>query len=215
MKIVALSDLHEHFPPELPDGDVLVIAGDLTFKHRRDFEGQARFINRQYHSWLLANTHKFKEIITIAGNHDFVFDEHPEMINKLPGIYLQDSGCEIDGVKFWGTPINPPFCDWGFNRRNEVRELAFDLIPEDVDILISHAPPHNVKGKCDFCPGGHVGDPILADHIRRTKPKVVICGHIHEGGGIIDEFNIDTKVYNVSLCDRRYKPTNPVVVIEV
>ena len=29
-------------------------------------------------------------------------------------IYLEDSGVEIDGVRFWGSPWTPTFMDWAF-----------------------------------------------------------------------------------------------------
>jgi hypothetical protein len=31
-------------------------------------------------------------------------------------IYLNDSGVEIDGLKFWGSPVQPYFHNWAFNR---------------------------------------------------------------------------------------------------
>lgn len=29
---------------------------------------------------------------------------------------LEDSGTEIGGLQFWGSPVSPRFFDWAFNR---------------------------------------------------------------------------------------------------
>jgi len=121
--------------------------------------------------------------------------------------------CVVDGVKFWGTPWSRRFYDWGFNRDANFRDRVFSLIPEDIDVLISHTPPTNC-GLLDHCYDGHVGDEVLLDHIYRVKPKIVICGHIHAGGGMMYEFpDIDTKVYNVSLLNESYEYANPIGII--
>jgi hypothetical protein len=58
-------------------------------------------------------------------------------------IYLNDSGVEIDGLKFWGSPVQPYFHNWAFNRIGDDICKHWELIPLDTDILITHGP---VKG---------------------------------------------------------------------
>lgn len=60
-------------------------------------------------------------------------------------------------------------------------------------LLISHSPPY---GCLDVVPGGkHVGSKIILKLIRKYKPKIVLCGHIHESKG---KKNMGrTKVYNL------------------
>jgi hypothetical protein len=65
IRVVCLSDTHDKQPPAVPDGDLLIHAGDLTD------DGSAASIQRQL-DWLagLPHTHK----VVIAGNHDSWFD---------------------------------------------------------------------------------------------------------------------------------------------
>ena len=43
-----------------------------------------------------------------------------------------------------------------------------------------------------------------------VKPAYHIFGHIHEGRGIT--FNKNTTFINVSICDRKYDVTTPIVI---
>ncbi len=63
-------------------------------------------------------------------------------------IYLNDSGCEIEGVRFWGSPIQPEFGNLAFNRkRGEDIKEHWDLIPLNTDILITHGSPYSILDK--------------------------------------------------------------------
>ena len=98
MKLIAISDtdgLHESL--EIPDGDVLIHAGDLTrhgtlddVREFNDFRGT------------LPHPHK----IVIAGNYDLCFENHRKACEELLTncVYLQDQEAIIDGVKFYGNP---------------------------------------------------------------------------------------------------------------
>jgi hypothetical protein len=121
-------------------------------------------------------------------------------------VYLQDSGVTLDGVSFWGTPWTIPFHGWGFNAREEVRELAFSQIPEGVDVLLTHGPPK--VGGLGYLEDKQLGDPVLDWHICRAKPKLVFCGHIHYSSGrsaeIIHEDKKITKMFNVAYLGEDY-----------
>jgi Icc-related predicted phosphoesterase len=203
MKLVAISDLHANLPQNVPEGDVLIIAGDITFNGRQDYEVQANFINGKFNKWTNKQLETFKEVILVAGNHDTVFEIMPGLINLDSRIhYLEDSSVEIEGIKFWGTPWTIPFCDWGFNANDTKRDIVFNLIPENTDVLISHGPPK--AGILGWNMGNKdCGDYILGRHIRRVNPKYCFCGHIHEGSGL-DAKIADCEIYNVSYVDYRY-----------
>jgi len=87
----------------------------------------------------------------------------PKSIN-----YLEDSSITIEGLNIYGTPAQPIFMDWAFNKTPSQLENHFAFIPENVDILITHCPPKNVL---DYCRDGNVGCEILAKHVERIKPK--------------------------------------------
>jgi Icc-related predicted phosphoesterase len=202
MKIVFISDTHGmHRKVKVPDGDVLIHAGDITRgRNPSSLEDFNDFMG------LLPHRHK----ILIAGNHDFCFQNNKnESIRVLTNFtYLEDSSIEIEGINFWGTPWQPWFLDYAFNiKESSERKKKWDLIPEDTDILITHSPPHKILDKT-FA-GIHAGCEELGIAVKRIKPKVHIFGHIHEGYGSFT--NGDTNYINASVCTRAYEPVNPPV----
>lgn len=178
MKIVAISDTHsKHHCIKLPKGDMLIHAGDVSQRGRK--EEVVDFLQWFSHQ-------KFQYKIFIAGNHDFFFekagrDEIKETIAK-DIIYLNDSGITINGIKIWGSPITPYFFNWAFNRkRGEEIRKHWELIPADTDVLITHGP---VYGFLDAVSNEeHVGCQDLLRRVLLIKPKIHLCGHIHESYG--------------------------------
>lgn len=64
IRVVAISDTHDQ-TVDIPDGDILIHAGDLTD------DGTVRSIQKQL-DWLKKQSHPVK--IVVAGNHDSWFD---------------------------------------------------------------------------------------------------------------------------------------------
>jgi Icc-related predicted phosphoesterase len=175
-------------------------------------------------SWFSEQPHKHK--LLIAGNHDGLFETEPRWCKgKMPDniTYLQDSGCEIDGIKFWGSPWQPAFNNWHFNlpRNGHELEEMWALIPDDTDVLITHGPPNGILDECPdwhprFGSNGkqvHAGCEKLAEALPRINPKAHIFGHIHEGAGVLDK---DGCMHiNASHLDRRYNPIHPPRVLDL
>jgi hypothetical protein len=117
----------------IPDGDVLVHAGDMG---RAGDEEELVEVAR----WLRSLPHRHK--IVVAGNHDFLFQQEPAKAREMfAGLtYLEDSACTIDGVTFWGSPWTPIFFEWAFMLpRGPLLEEKWALIPaHGVDVLITH-----------------------------------------------------------------------------
>jgi Icc-related predicted phosphoesterase len=205
MRIVLISDTHGlHDAIDVPEGDLLVHAGDLTKAGEQD--EVAAFAR-----WFADLPHPHK--VVIAGNHDFLFERKGEDARCLiqDAIYLQDQAVEIGGVRIWGSPWQPWFYNWAFNlaRGAEIRE-KWDLIPEDTDLLITHGPP---LGHGDVTQHGDAtGCADLLDVVRRIGPRLHVFGHIHEGYGVTGENG--TTFVNATTCDVRYRPVNPPVVLE-
>ncbi len=213
MKIIATSDLHNCLPDfSKVTGDVLVVAGDVTGVGKHDYQSQSRFINYTFLNWckeLKANGN-FEHIVVIAGNHDIVWEKRKDLIQPQDTyIYLQDSEVIIDGIKFYGVPWTKPFFDWGFNARDEKRQLVWDNVPDDVDVLISHGPPRLgnldvvINKYYNFVPE-FTGDAILNKCIERVQPEYVFCGHIHENSGEYIQVR-KTIIHNVSYLDGNYE----------
>lgn len=187
-KLVFISDTHNrHEKLEIPPCDFLIHTGDLSVR------GTLKEL-RAFLKWFSARPAKYK--IFIAGNHDFILDldhrsclidqeEHRQILEEVASlgiVYLNDSGVELEGVRIWGSPVQPWFGDYAFNRqRGEEIKKHWDLIPEDIDILLTHGPP---LGIFDFCNGTHVGCVDLLAKVMKTSARIHAFGHIHEGYGI-------------------------------
>lgn len=208
MKIVAISDTHTmHRGIDIPDGDVLIHAGDIT--GRGSFHQIIDFC-----TWLEQLPHKHK--IVIAGNHDWCFVNKGREMSagaiSESATYLEDSEIVIDGIKFYGSPWQPEFCDWAFNLpRGKALAEKWRMIPDDTDVLITHGPPQHIL---DYCPDGNVGCADLRVRVlRMPNLKYHIFGHIHESYGT--EVRGQTTFVNASVCTGAYKPINPPIVIDI
>lgn len=209
MKITFFSDTHnQHSRISFTSGDLLVFCGDLTTR------GALSEV-KEFSEFLKNLNFKYK--IVIAGNHDFCFEDHrrneaEKILTDNGIIYLNDSGVEIDGINFWGSPIQPWFHDWAFNRsRGDEIKKHWDLIPINTNILITHGPPYGILDLCSD--GGRVGCDELLNCIKKIKPKINAFGHIHESYGIIELEG--TKFINASSLSKNYKQTNPPINIEI
>lgn len=212
-KIVFVSDTHnkhKHLTSKamgniLGEGDFLVHAGDCTSM------GSKHEIT-QFLEWF-SNT-SFKHKIFIAGNHDFGFEQQTDISQEYKDmgvIYLFDNETTIDGIKFYGSPWQPEFHNWAFNlSRGEELSEKWEQIPQDVDVLITHGPAYGIL---DYAPiGGHVGCEELYRKIVEVKPKIHVCGHIHEGYGQKTMGGIE--FLNASVLNDRYEHAHKPIVIE-
>lgn len=214
MKCVAVSDIHCQ-DVITPAADLLLVAGDITM------QGAARELE-WYCDWLSRQPQRHK--VWIAGNHELGLEARPGLAQELAAatgsIYLEDSGCTIEGIKIWGTPVTPWFMDWAYNRRRG-KEIAahWHKVPEGTDILLSHGPP---QGFLDALPSGEsVGcaDLLIAlceDLVR--PPRYLVCGHIHCGYGeatLRRADGLQVRIINASSCNESYAAVNPPVVFEL
>ncbi len=200
LKLVLISDTHGKYSKlQLPDGDVLIHAGDITRRGRMQ-----ELLD--FNEWLggLNFIHK----IVIAGNHDFIC-EHTDAASLLTsGTYLQDSGIEINGWHFWGSPWQPKFQHWAFNlERGEPLRRKWALIPEYTDVLITHTPPKGIGDRVFF--GKHVGCKDLLDALERVRPQLHVFGHIHEARGVYKMRDIT--LINASSCSFFHTLSPPIV----
>ncbi len=206
MKIVAVSDMHG-FLPDIPSCDLLLIAGDITPVRDHSISHQAQWLDSDFRRWL--QSVPARKIVGVAGNHDFIFQQVPEALPRnLPWTYLQDSGTEWEGLRFWGTPWQPWFFDWAFNLYEPDLVAKWAMIPEGTDILVLHGPPHGYgDGVPERTGVRHTGSPSLLKRIEVVQPRVVVFGHIHEGRG---EWRLGRSVLaNVTVLDAKYEMIYP------
>lgn len=117
VRFVCISDTHnQHDDIELPKGDVLLHAGDFTWKGTqqevKDFSTFLQKIKKNY-----------KHIVVIAGNHELAFDDMKpaffglskkkapcdrgselKAMLKKHCIYLEDESVELMGFRIHGSP---------------------------------------------------------------------------------------------------------------
>lgn len=230
MRVLASSDFHGNLP-HVPDCDLFLIVGDICpdFGERGKVKlsaygletnglQQAEWLDTVFRAWLDQLSSRGITVVGCWGNHDFV-GEHPHLIPKdLKWILLQDEGVMVHGLHIWATPWCPKLKFWAFYARPEALLARAFRIPT-CDILMTHSPPLGAGDVVGVYYGGpeHVGDPALADELRRREiAKVVLCGHIHEDHGVHYLTNTPhVPIMNVSYVNERYEPTNePVEVIE-
>jgi Icc-related predicted phosphoesterase len=178
LKIDCISDTHtKHDQIVLPGGDILIHSGDCCLSG--SMQEALRFL-----TWFADQD--YSHLILVPGNHDVCFEDNfPLLLEecKSRGItLLNDSGCEIEGIRIWGSASSPEFCNWAFNRRRgEDIKRYWDMIPEDTEILITHGPAHMIL---DTAPDGYAcGCKDLLDKILNSKIKLHLFGHIHGSRG--------------------------------
>jgi Icc-related predicted phosphoesterase len=221
MKIVLISDTHgKHSQIVVPEGDMIIHAGDICNSGKSMNE-----VNR-FLDWYQSLSHKHK--IMIAGNHDFPFEDdflaggdYVKTYTNGSVIYLDDSGVEIEGKKIWGSPVQPWFHSWAFNRyRGKDIQQHWDLIPSDIEILITHGPPYGIGDllipkhrKIGQDPNVGCEDLLNTIESRLKSLKLHVFGHIHSGYGIVKNLNPPMFI-NASVLDDDYQSVNKPIVIE-
>ena len=214
--VVCIADTHTlHNEIALPEGDIIVHAGDATYRGTiKEVEDFARWYGKT----------PYRHHIFVAGNHDFLFENSTHLAKTIMqdnGItYLQDEAVVVydpevaKTITVYGCPHTPWFHDWAFNRYEDQLEDIYGMIPEGVDILVTHGPALGVLDEvCQDFKQKWLGSQALIDQIQRVKPRFHVCGHIHEGYG--QTTRGETRFVNAAVCDRNYRPTNAPIVIEV
>lgn len=220
MRLVFVSDTHEqHEAVQVPECDVLVHCGDITGI------GSLEAL-RRFSEWgaRLRDGGRLKEIVAIAGNHDCsldplcrigprgVRDEARAMFANHGIEYLEDEKRIIAGLSLYGSPWTPRFFDWAFQIDDEAQdEAVFVGIPRQIDVLVTHGPPHGILDVA--YDGRHTGSIALRHALERVQPRVHAFGHIHEQYGVLEQSG--TTFVNASTCTLRYAPTNAPVVLDL
>ncbi|KAF4634887.1 hypothetical protein G7Y89_g3212 [Cudoniella acicularis] len=204
-RFVCVSDTHNSTPNgafKLPKGDVLIHAGDMT--NQGSFTELQRTVQ-----WI--EDADFEVKIVIAGNHDITLDtdfyaqygsyfhnqnlQDParcqQLLEQSPSILwlkheaavvkLEDPNGPRTTFKIFGSPFSPAKGMWAFGYGPDGASSIWDRIPLDSDIVITHTPP---KYHCDETQQRRAaGCEALRMALWRVRPRLAICGHIHEGRG--------------------------------
>lgn len=202
--LLLTSDIHTSGLADIDTAgvDIIVLAGDVMGGGYRSDKAGQRFLDDYLMAFFRKNSDK--KIVLTAGNHDkYLYrlwerDRIPEFPRHVH--FLLDSGCTIDGIRFWGTPWCPKDREGRFETTGRDLAEKFSKIPSGLDFLVSHCPPLVVGEKVDVFKGGHDGSAELTEVILKKKPKFVICGHVHSGSRVPVEVG-ESKVINVARVD--------------
>lgn len=220
MKVIATSDLHGKLEGlDFSDCDICVIAGDFAklvgFGATYYYE-QKKWVENEFIPFL--NRFPQTQFCIVPGNHDMIMDSKITMLYpdfnfvvKWPKHVhiLNNEIIKIKGLKIYGTPQVPIISyRWAFETESTMLKEYFSRIPEGLDILITHTPPH-IEDRCwidcslQFGGVKSFGSSELTEEILKKKPKYVFCGHIHTGDH--KEFHFcNSIIYNVSRLDENY-----------
>jgi 3',5'-cyclic AMP phosphodiesterase CpdA len=206
MKIVGISDLHGWLPDNLPEGNVLCIAGDIVpLEIQRSFTKTRFWLANQFLCWI--DQLKFSHIIIVPGNHDFYIEELYKR-NELENFgddfnnsvrpqvhWIVDDKIEIYGTTFYGcawtleNEYSGPGA-WAFEAEKKHGNLYDQkysgIIRANVDVIITHDSPRhnhafNLKGVDEW--------------------QLWLHGHWHD-----DEDIVLADVYNVAVLKNNYSP---------
>lgn len=183
MRLLLASDLHRDLDAarslvaRSAGADVVVIAGDLAVKRI----GLREVVD------ILADIER--PTVLVCGNSESPGELRAAVAAAREGDgwtevrVLHGDSCEIEGVTFFGlgcaVPITP-FGDWSVDLSDEEAAELLERCPDGA-VLVSHSPP---KGHVDADGGGdHQGSRSVLEAIERTRPRLVVCGHIHASWG--------------------------------
>lgn len=176
MKILAFSDLHcdleqgARLVEMAAEADVVIGAGDFASVH----EGLPETI-----CTLAAIA---TPTVLVPGNNETVDALRAAVDGWDAATVLHGEGTTIDGTEFYGLgggiPVTP--WEWSFDLDDEAATEMLAGCPEGA-VLVLHSPP---KDHCDSAGGGgNFGSPALLGAIEEKRPRLAVCGHIHESWG--------------------------------
>jgi uncharacterized protein len=176
MKILAFSDLHRDLEQGAKlvemsaEADVVIGAGDFASVH----EGLEETIGA------LAGIET--PTVLVPGNNETADALRSAAADWSAATVLHGEGTTIDGTEFFGLgagiPVTP--WDWSFDLDDGAASEMLTGCPEGA-VLVLHSPP---RDHCDSAGNGtHFGSPALLQAIEEKRPRLAVCGHIHESWG--------------------------------
>lgn len=176
MRILAFSDLHcdlergARLVEMSAEADVVIGAGDFASIHK----GLEETIGA------LAGI--ATPTVLVPGNNETADALRAAVAGWGAATVLHGEGTTIDGVEFFGLgagiPVTP--WDWSFDLDDEAATELLAPCPEGA-VLVLHSPP---RDHCDSAgEGAHFGSPALLQAIEEKRPRLAVCGHIHESWG--------------------------------
>ena len=200
-RLVAFSDTHHaDFDAIDPSGHgTIVLAGDIMGSGYVKEEEGKEWLEKTFIPWCERNADK--NIVLVPGNHDLYLEDHGAEIKWPKNVtYLVNREANVNGLRVYGTPYTRLHANGAYEVGSRRLAEEFAKIPEGLDVLIAHTPPHVRGSTIDYDPRSrsYFGSAELTKAILEKKPKLVICGHVHTGSHRPVRIG-DSTVVNVSL----------------
>ncbi|HET7177598.1 MAG TPA: metallophosphoesterase family protein [Solirubrobacterales bacterium] len=189
MRLLAFSDLHRDLGQAArlvemsAEADIVIGAGDFASVH----EGLAETI--------AALAPIEAPTVLVPGNNETEDALREAAAGWAAATILHGGGTTIAGVEFFGLGAGIPTTPWGwsFDLDDETAARLLAPCPEGA-LLVLHSPP---RGHCDASAGGgHFGSEALLRAIEEKRPRLAVCGHIHESWGCESRIG-DTPLHNL------------------
>jgi Icc-related predicted phosphoesterase len=176
MRLLAFSDLHtdlgqaRRLAERSAEADVALGVGDFA----------------SVHSGLAETLDALRAIevpaVLVPGNNETEEALREACAGWEQAVILHGQSTEIDGVAFFGLgagiPVTP--WEWSFDLTEEAAAELLEACPEEC-VLAVHSPP---RGHVDVSGAGtHLGSEAVLEAIERRRPRLAVCGHIHESWG--------------------------------
>ncbi|SPO25701.1 uncharacterized protein UTRI_03066 [Ustilago trichophora] len=189
VRFVLISDTHSQ-TTDIPDGDVLLHAGDLTtLGQPDDLEAQVKWLTQKIftcgnHDFSACTAKDFYSTRGRALNTKYKVKDSPDDVERAARIlspsnlganlkYLESESFSfaVDRKevrhypwKVFGSPWSPEFENWAWNyTRGPEAKAVHSAIPADVDVLITHTPPFKLGGLDSI----HDGTPVGCEELTR------------------------------------------------
>ena len=210
MKLLIVSDTHGHLPTVnkvlARKADVFIHCGDIcpnwSWNWKDDGPRQLKWIEDKFIPWVkdLAIVHN----LCVIGNHDGCgWPEYGMQLKALGGDHIRflfDQSITIGSTKFYGTPWThcPPTLfdinQWAAGMSTDEKlGYAWNSIPDDTNVLISHSPPYGIMDQAKRFDGSmeHIGSQSLYEKVCNLKHLKLHCyGHNHTPQEIMDLYGI-------------------------
>jgi Icc-related predicted phosphoesterase len=187
MKLLAFVDMHGSLAAlkkieeaaKKDDVDIVLCAGDLTV-----------FGDSMKH--LVSRLNKIgKPVLMVHGNHESE-NSMKKVCEETKNItFIHQKIFEIGGYAFVGyggggfSTRDAHFEEWAKKKLNDIKGESV--------VFLTHAPPYGTSlGKVME---GDAGSKSFADFVKKSKPALMVCGHLHENRGNEDKIG-QTRIVN-------------------
>ncbi|MBI4616681.1 MAG: metallophosphoesterase [Planctomycetes bacterium] len=195
MEIVVLGDVHGEMARldrtlELVSDarpELVLFAGDIALDP--PWEARHRRAQRERHDdsvrRILARARDAfgAPVVFVPGNHDLADPPADAPATNADRRVVEVAGLSVAGFGGAGPELFGFPYEWKEEEADEGLARLFGRAPPPVNIFLCHTPPRDTtldrtRG------GGHVGSTSVLHWLQVVRPRLFVCGHIHEAWGL-------------------------------